>query len=112
MRKGSKRIRESFQFENLTALREDPYYTVRLYCLPDLPGLWRRVPKGANEANGNPRILAYFDGTMIELMRDTTAEEELRQAGFVITRDMAGNGDELSEEEEYRDGWRMKDSSI
>lgn len=100
MRKSDKQIHEAMVFEHLTATKSKPYFTMQLYCINDVPGIWRRVPRGSSEAKGTPPVLAYFDGKVIELMKDEDATKEACMALAKHVKEEKNGAKELFEEEE------------
>jgi hypothetical protein len=56
----------------------------RLYAVPGIEGIFRRVARssGGLSTTREGALLATFDGTIVELVRDVAAESELREAGF------------------------------
>src|SRR5688500_18476951 len=84
MKGTTKEFATVLQFETLAGVQLDGFHTGVLYCVPNQPGLWRRVPRLSNSLKKRRpgAVLGYIDGAIIELVRDPAAEKELAEAGF------------------------------
>lgn len=82
-------VDQALEFERIQAaasrIDKERALNKRLYAIPGVEGIFRRVARsgtGLAIKRENAR-LATFDGTIIELIRDQAAENEIREAGFV-----------------------------
>lgn len=59
------------------------YVNRKLYVLDGQPGLYRRVARSRkNDVADDGRVLAFFDGGLVELIRVPKVEAELAEAGY------------------------------
>lgn len=91
MRSGSAAIAQAMQFETITAESREMRQgrrcvDNRLYAISGRDGVFRRVPRtgqGLRAPSTPGAVLAYFERSVIELVRDDGIEAELREAGLV-----------------------------
>jgi hypothetical protein len=108
MKKSGTTIRPAHLFEKLMAASvdgnkgsNDRYYTKELFALEGVAGVWRRVPRqsqGISKKRPNAE-LAIHEGVVIELVRDTEIEDELREAGFCCPEQPQGKPQEQPQEQ-------------
>jgi hypothetical protein len=91
MKSGSAAIAQAMQFETITAESRETIKGLRcvdnrLYAISGQPGVFRRAPRtgqGLRAPTTPGAVLAYFQRSVIELVRDDGIEAELREAGLV-----------------------------
>lgn len=86
--KESQGLPRALEFEHLEAptgrMAGERCLSRKLYAIAGHVGVFRRMPRStASLKSTRPgALLAFFDGTIVELLRDRDAERELYAAGF------------------------------
>lgn len=104
MREGSKPPPAARQFEHLRAPTGHATaggaktLNAFFYCLEGVPGIFRRVVRVGRTAKPSyhDSIVAYYNGSLIELARDTKAEKELADADLAAMDPLAAVEVELA----------------